>query len=74
MSKVLTHGSLFAGIGGFEIAALEAGIKPLWNCEIEPWPRLVLKARFPDVAQYGDICKLRGGDLPAVEIISFGSP
>ena len=73
MSKaVLTLGSLFAGVGGFEVAAMEAGIKPIWNCEIEPYPRLVLAARFPDVKQYGDIRNLRDGDLPAADIISFG--
>jgi len=74
MSETLTHGSLFAGIGGFELAAKEAGIKTLWNCEIETYPRLVLSARFPDVTQYGDIRKLNGGDIAPVDIITFGSP
>jgi DNA (cytosine-5)-methyltransferase 1 len=74
MSKTLTHGSLFAGIGGFELAARESGIKTLWNCEIEPYPRLVLAARFPDVKQYGDICKVNGAEVAPVDIITFGSP
>jgi len=70
----LTHGSLFSGIGGFEVAAGECGIDTLWNCEIEPYCRLVLKARFPQSVQYGDICKLDGGKIAPVDIISFGSP
>jgi len=74
MADTLTHGSLFAGIGGFELAAKEAGIKTLWNCEIEPYPRLVLSARFPDVKQYGDIHKLNGAKAAPVDIITFGSP
>ena len=74
MCNKLTHGSLFAGIGGFELAARESGIKTLWNCEIEPYPRLVLKSRFPDVKQYGDICKLNGAAAAPVDIITFGSP
>jgi len=74
MSKQLTHGSLFAGIGGFELAAKESNIKTLWNCEIEPYPRLVLAARFPDVKQYGDICKVNGAEVAPVDIITFGSP
>jgi len=74
MSETLTHGSLFAGIGGFELAAKEAKIKTLWNCEIEPYPRLVLSARFPNVKQYGDIRKVNGAEIAPVDIITFGSP
>jgi DNA (cytosine-5)-methyltransferase 1 len=74
MDKTLTHGSLFAGIGGFELAAKEAGIKTLWNCEIETYPRLVLESRFPDVKQYGDIRKLNGAEVEPVDCVTFGSP
>jgi DNA (cytosine-5)-methyltransferase 1 len=74
MDKQLTMGSLFAGIGGFDLAAHETGIKPVFSCEIEPYPRLVLSARFPDVQQYGDIRKLNGGVVTPVDIITFGSP
>ncbi|MCL2462757.1 MAG: DNA cytosine methyltransferase, partial [Defluviitaleaceae bacterium] len=70
----LTHGSLFAGIGGFETAAKECEIATLWNCEIDPYCRLVLNARFPEAVQYGDIKKLNGGNLPPVDVITFGSP
>jgi DNA (cytosine-5)-methyltransferase 1 len=74
MNNRLTHGSLFAGIGGFEVAAKECGIKTLWNCEIECYPRLVLKSRFPDVKQYGDIRKLNGAECEPVDVVTFGSP
>jgi DNA (cytosine-5)-methyltransferase 1 len=74
MDKCLTHGSLFAGIGGFEVAAKECGIKTLWNCEIECYPRLVLKSRFSDVKQYGDIRKLNGAECEPVDVVTFGSP
>ena len=42
-STGLTHGSLFSGIGGFEIGAERAGIKTLWNCEYENYQRIILK-------------------------------
>lgn len=32
----LTHGSLFSGIGGFELGAKMSGIDTVWNCELEP--------------------------------------
>lgn len=43
----LTHGSLFSGIGGFELGAEMAGIDTLWNCEIEKFQGEILKTKFP---------------------------
>ena len=44
----LTMGSLFSGIGGFELAFGEAGFKPLWASEIEPFCIAVTKKRFSE--------------------------
>ena len=51
----MTHGSLFSGIGGFDLAARWAGWDNLLNCEIDLFCRTVLKYHFPDAEQYGDI-------------------
>ena len=67
-------GSLFDGIGGFPLAAVRNGIKPLWASEIEPFPIEVTKTHFPDMVHVGDITKLKGADLPPVDIICGGSP
>lgn len=72
--KELTLGSLFSGSGGFELGGILAGIKPLWNSEIEPFPIRVTKKRLPTVKHYGDINKLDGGRLEPVDVITFGSP
>lgn len=50
------------------------GIKPIWSSEIEPYPMAVTKYHFPDTIQLGDITKLRGEELPPVDIICAGSP
>ena len=42
--------------------------------EIEPFPILVSKIRFPRMEQMGDITKLNGAYLPPVDIICGGSP
>ena len=44
----LTMGSLFDGIGGFPLAFGEAGFKPLWASEIEPFCIAVTKKRFSE--------------------------
>jgi len=51
----LTLGSLFDGIGGWQLAAIRAGILPIWSSEIEAFPLAVTKAHFPDIIQLGDI-------------------
>ena len=70
----LTMGSLFDGIGGFPLAAVRNGITPVWASEIEPFPIEVTKTHFPDMMHVGDITKLKGADLPPVDIICGGSP
>lgn len=70
----LTLGSLFDGIGVFPLAASRHGIRPVWASEIEPSPISITKRHFPGMEHYGDITRLDGRDLPAVHIITFGSP
>ena len=70
----MTLGSLFSGSGGFEFAGALAGIKPVWNAEIEPFPSRVTAARFPDVTNYGDVTRINGAEVQPVDIITFGSP
>ncbi len=70
----LTMGSLFDGIGGFPLAAVRAGIKPVWASEIEAFPIQVTKHHFPDMIHVGDITQLDGANLPPVDIICGGSP
>ena len=67
-------GSLFDGIGGFPLAAVRNGIRPVWASEIEAFPIEVTKLRFPDMVHVGDITKLNGAELPPVNIICGGSP
>ncbi len=51
----MTHASLFSGIGGFDLAAEWAGWTNMFNCEIDPFCRRVLKYHFPNAVQYEDI-------------------
>ena len=53
----LTHGSLFSGIGGPEIAAEIMGWKNMFHCEINPFGRKILDYWFPNSKSYEDITK-----------------
>ncbi len=70
----MTLGSLFDGIGGWQLAAIRAGILPIWSSEIEAFPLAVTKAHFPDTIQLGDITKIDSDTLSPVDIICAGSP
>lgn len=71
---MLTLGSLFDGIGGFPLAGVMCGIRPVWSSEIEPFPLKVTAARFPGVIQLGSVTDIDGGAVKPVDIITFGSP
>jgi DNA (cytosine-5)-methyltransferase 1 len=51
----MTHGSLFSGIGGFELAANWAGFQNIFSCEIDPFCQKILKYHFPKNIIYEDI-------------------
>jgi DNA (cytosine-5)-methyltransferase 1 len=53
----LTHASLFSGIGGFDLAAAWMGWENILQCEIEPFPRKILKHYWPHAILYEDITK-----------------
>lgn len=71
----MTHGSLFSGIGGFDLAAEWMGWQNIFHCEIGEFPRKILKHHFPNSICYEDIKKTdftkhRG----EIDIISGGFP
>lgn len=70
----LTLGSLFDGSAGFPLGGLISGVTPVWASEIEPFPIRVTTKRLPQMKHYGDISKMNGGEIPPVDIITFGSP
>ncbi len=72
--KPLTLCSLFDGSGGFPLAASQVGITPVSCSEIEPFPILVTRTRFPDMKHLGDVTQIHGANIEPVNIVTFGSP
>ena len=67
-------GSLFDGSGGFPLAGALNGITPVWASEIEPYPIAVTRSRFPCMKHLGNVTEIHGGEIPPVDVITFGSP
>jgi DNA (cytosine-5)-methyltransferase 1 len=51
----MRHGSLFSGIGGFDLAAEWMGWENVFHCEWMPFPREVLAYHFPNSISYENI-------------------
>jgi DNA (cytosine-5)-methyltransferase 1 len=71
----MKHGSLFSGIGGFDLASELVGWDNLFQVEIDSYCQKVLRKNFPNVKLYGDIKEFKGTDWRGtVDIISGGFP
>ena len=71
----MTHGSLFSGIGGFDLAAEWMGWENVFHCEWNKFGQQVLKYYWPNSISYDDITKTdftihRG----KIDIITGGFP
>jgi len=71
----MTHGSLFSGIGGFDLAAEWMGWENVFHCEWNKFGHKVLKYYWPNAISYENICTTdftvhRG----KVDIITGGFP
>lgn len=73
MSK-LTFGSLFAGIGGFDLGFERAGMQCKWQVEIDPYCQRVLAKHWPDVRRLGDVRQCGKHNLHLVDWICGGPP
>ena len=69
-----TLGSLFAGIGGFDLGFERAGFRTSWQVEINPRNRAVLGHRFPHSRQFEDVRACGAANLEKVDCITAGFP
>ena len=67
-------GSLFAGIGGFDLGLERAGMTIKWQVENDPFCNRVLAKHWPGVRRFGDIRDCGSHNLPAVDLICGGFP
>jgi DNA (cytosine-5)-methyltransferase 1 len=73
--SLMRHGSLFSGIGGFDLAAEWMGWDNIFHCEWNEFGKKVLNYYWPKAISYHDITKTdfrthRG----TIDIVSGGFP
>lgn len=81
---MLTFGSLFAGIGGLDLGLERAGMRCVFQVEIDPYARRVLEKHWPHVRRHDDVktfppttpeewgCDLICGGFPCQDISCAG--
>jgi DNA (cytosine-5)-methyltransferase 1 len=67
-------GSMFAGIGGFDLGAERAGFEVAWCIEVDRHAQSVLRRRFPNAVIHGDINEVDPRDLAKVDLVCGGFP
>jgi len=70
----LTFGSLFAGIGGFDLGFERAGMVCKWQVEIDDYANRVLAKHWPAVHRERDIRQCGRHNLQPVDVICGGFP
>jgi DNA (cytosine-5)-methyltransferase 1 len=71
---MLTVGSLFAGIGGFDLGLESAGMRVIWQSEIDPYASAVLKKHWPHVPNHGDVRAIDPSRIERPDLLCGGFP
>lgn len=67
-------GSLFSGVGGFDLGLERAGCEIIWQVENNEFCRQVLSKHWPNVHQYGDITAIDWSTVEPVDLVCGGFP
>lgn len=71
----MTHGSLFSGIGGFDLAAEWAGWTNAFHCEWNEFGQKVLKYYWPNAESFNDITKTNFSKYEnKIDVLTGGFP
>jgi len=70
----LTVGSLFSGIGGLDLGLERAGMKVIWQSEIDPYCCKVLRKHWPEVPNHGNIKEIDWQTVERPDVICGGYP
>lgn len=69
----MRYASVCSGVEAASLAWIPLGWEAAWFSEIEPFPCAVLKARFPDVPNLGDMTKIKVENVNGEQHFTNGS-
>jgi DNA (cytosine-5)-methyltransferase 1 len=72
--RELRVGSLFSGIGGFDLGFARAGMRTVWVVEQDPYCQFVLAERFPAATRYSDVRAVYSSYVEQVDVLCGGFP
>ena len=67
-------GSLFSGVGGFDLGLERAGMEVVWQVEWDAYCQKVLAKHWPNVPCYEDVHDVGAHNLAEVDVICGGFP
>lgn len=70
----LTYGSLFSGIGGFDLGFDRSGMRCVWQVEIDDYANRVLETHWPNVPRWRDVRTFPQPGFERPDVICGGFP
>ena len=70
----MRFGSLFSGVGGFDLGLERAGMECAWQVEFDKQAQSVLRRHWPGVSLHKDVCDVGRSSLDGVDLICGGFP
>ena len=74
LCMTMTFGSLFAGIGGFDLGLERAGMTCSWQVELNNYATRILEKHWPLVERHRDVRECGAHNLKPVDLICGGFP
>lgn len=68
------YGSLFSGVGGFDMGFDQAGYDCVFQVEWDKNCQQILAKHWPEVPKWSDVQEVNGGEVPPCDVLTFGSP
>jgi DNA (cytosine-5)-methyltransferase 1 len=74
MKTKLTYGSLFSGVGGFDMGFDQENYECVFQVEWDKHCQNILAKHWPEVPKWSDVQDVNGAEIPPCDVLTFGSP